>query len=171
MWSVAILLRDLVADVFVLGKLFGVWQPFRKRFRFRSLDGNSDCSMRKQTIRSLFAFALSMPIAFRVVHVGALCMAFCTLSLRVLDAYFLRILSTGTPSRRGTPSANNITVGRACGRSSSCPFVTITAFSFALRFQICNSSAVSSEPYGSELVSLTKAYAHCISIFGNRPST
>ena len=100
-----------------------------------------------------------MPIAFRVVHVGALCMAFCTLSLRVPDAYFLWIVSAGTFSRRRTSSANNIAVGRTYGGSSSCLFVTATSFSFALRFQICNSSAVTFEPYGSELVPLTKACA------------
>ncbi len=100
-----------------------------------------------------------MQVAFRVVHIGTLCMAFCTLSLCVLDAYFLRVFGAGSPSRRRTSSANYIAVGRACGRSSSCLFVTVTAISFALRFHICNSSAVSSEPYGSELVSLTEAYA------------
>ncbi len=115
--------------------------------------------MRKRTIRSLVAFTFRMPIAFRVVHIGTLCVAFCTLSLCVLDAYFLRVFGAGSPSRRRTSSANYIAVGRACGRSSSCLFVTVTAFSFALRFQICNSSAVSSEPYGSELVSLAEAYA------------
>ncbi len=98
--SVSILLHDLVADVFVLGKLFGVLQPFRKRFRFRLSDGNSDCSMRKQTFLTLSTFALCVPIAFRVVHIGALCVAFCTLSFRIHYTHFLWVLGSRSSTRR-----------------------------------------------------------------------
>ena len=102
-----------------------------------------------------------MPIAFRVVHIGALCVAFRTLSFRVPDAYFLRVFGNGSPGRRRTSSHVVpwccIAVRRACGRSSSC--LIITAFSFAFGFQVYDSSALSFGTHGSELVSLAEARA------------
>ena len=117
--------------------------------------------MRKQTVGPLVAFTFRMPIAFRVVHVGTLCMAFCTLSFRVVDACFLRVFGTGSPGRRGISSHGvprcSIAVGRARGRSSSRLF--IIAFSFAFGFQVCDSDALSLGAHGSELVSLAEACA------------
>ena len=119
----------------------------------------SNCSVRKQATRSLVAFTFRIPYAFRVMHKGTLCMAFRTLALRVLNAHFFRVVRAGTLSRRRTSSANNIAFGCPYGGSSSRLFVTATSFSFALRFQICNSSAVTLESHGSEFVPSTKTCA------------
>ena len=115
--------------------------------------------MREQALRSLVAFTSRIPYAFRVMYKGTLCMAFRTLALRVLNAHFFRVVRAGTLSRRRTSSANNIAFGCPCGGSSSHLFVTATSFSFALRFQICNSSAVTFESHGSEFVPPAEARA------------
>ena len=115
--------------------------------------------MREQAFRSLVAFTSCIPYAFRVMHKGTLCMAFRTLALRVLNAHVFRVVGAGTLSRRRTSSANNIAFGCPYGGSSSRLFVTATSFSFALRFQICNSSAVTLESHGSEFVPPAEARA------------
>ncbi len=102
-----------------------------------------------------------MPITFRVVHVGALCMAFCTLSFRVPNTRFLRVFGAGSPGRRGISShvvpRCSIAIGRARGRSSSRLF--IIAFASAFGFQVRDSGALSLGAHGSELVSLAETCA------------
>ena len=115
--------------------------------------------MREQAFRSLVAFTSCMPDAFWVMHKGTLCMAFRTLALRVLNAHFFRVVRAGTLSRRRTSSTNDIAFGCPYGGSSSRLSVTAASFSFALRFQMCDSSAITFESHSSEFVPPAEARA------------
>ena len=108
--------------------------------------------MREQAFRSLVAFTSCMPDAFWVMHKGTLRMAFRAPALCVSNAYFFRVVRGGALGHRGTSSANDVAIRCSFSSSSSRFPVTAASFSFALRFQTCNSCAITFESHSPELI-------------------